>query len=53
MSDLKLVFPSEEREREAIEYVNEFIEYDSKNHGCGGLDRYAEDYSRMVKKTRR
>lgn len=50
MDNLKLVFPSEEHEQKAIEYINEFIEYNSENNGTGGLDRYVDDYLAWLEK---
>ena len=33
---------------EAIEYINEFIEYNSKIHGCGSLDKYMGNYDEWL-----
>ncbi len=44
MEILKLVKPTKEYEKKAIEYIQEFYEYNSKINGVGGLDRYLNDY---------
>lgn len=36
--------PGKEREKDAIEYINEFYEYNSDINGAGGLHRYLDDY---------
>ena len=36
--------PSIKRREEAIDYINEFLEYGSAINGVGGLDRYLDDY---------
>ncbi len=38
MTDIKLISPSKEYEKEAFEYIQEFIEYNSEINGTGGLD---------------
>lgn len=45
MEKFYLEEPSIERKDEAIEYINEFYEYNSKIHGVGSLDRYLEQYN--------
>ena len=40
MNDVKLVSPSKEYEKEAFEYIQEFLEYNSEINGTGGLDRF-------------
>jgi predicted acetyltransferase len=40
MTDIKLISPSKEYEKEAFEYIQEFIEYNSEINGTGGLSRY-------------
>jgi predicted acetyltransferase len=47
MADLRLIFPSKEYEREAFEYIQEFLEYKSEINGTGGLDRY-DDYDEWL-----
>ncbi len=40
MTDFKLISPSKEFEKEAVEYIQEFLKYNSEINGVGGLDRY-------------
>ncbi len=40
MTDFKLIYPSKEYEKRALEYIQEFLEYNSEINGTGGLDRY-------------
>lgn len=49
MIDVKLVYPSKEYEKEAIEYIQEFLDYNSEINGTGGLDRY-ENYDEWLLK---
>lgn len=44
MDILKHVEPTKEYEKQAIEYINEFYEYNSQINGTGGLNRYLDDY---------
>ena len=44
MEKLKLNRPTKEYEEQAIEYINEFNEYNSEINGVGGLHRYLTDY---------
>ena len=44
MEKFYLEIPSIDRKKEAIEYINEFIEYNSEIHGVGGLNKYLENY---------
>ena len=44
MEKLKFEIPSIDRKEDAIEYINEFYEYNSKVNGSGGLDRYLDNY---------
>ena len=44
MEKFYLERPSLERKLEAIEYVNEFIEYNSEIHGVGSLNKYLDNY---------
>lgn len=37
---VKLVFPSKEYEKEAFEYIEEFLDHDSEINGSGGLDKF-------------
>ena len=36
--------PSLDRKEDAIEYIEEHLEYNSRINGSGGLDKYLEDY---------
>ena len=40
MVDIALVSPTKEYEKEAFEYIQEFLDYDSEINGTGGLNRY-------------
>ena len=42
--------PSIKREKEAIEYINEFYKYNSNINGSGGLQRYLNNYNEWLKK---
>lgn len=37
--------PSIERKNEIIEYINEFVEYNSDINGTGSLDKILEGYT--------
>lgn len=50
MDDLKLVIPSKEYEKQAIEYINEFIEFNSQIHGVASLDKYLDNYDEWLEK---
>ena len=50
MERLKYESPCTKRKKEAVEYIQEFQQYNSKANGCGGLDRYLEDYDGWIKK---
>lgn len=39
----KLVFPNLKYKEKAIEFINEFYEYNSEINGSGALDGYLED----------
>ena len=49
---MRLVFPTFEYKDKAIQFINEFYEYDSEINGSGGLDRYLEEstYEEWLKK---
>ena len=49
MNDVRLVIPLKEHEKLALEYLEEFEEYDSSNNGTGGLDSH-EDYDEWLLK---
>lgn len=42
--------PTKEYEQQAIEYINEFYEYNSAIEGVGGLHRYLDDYDGWLSK---
>ena len=46
----KYIFPTIEYKEQAIEYINEFIKYNSDINGTGNLDSYLEDYEQWLKK---
>lgn len=48
MDRLLFELPNEEREKDALEYINEFHEYGSKINGTGGLD--STEYYKWIKK---
>lgn len=50
MEGLKLIRPSKEYREQAIEYINEFIEYGSEIHGVGGLDKCIDNYDEWLLK---
>lgn len=50
MDKLKHVKPLKEHEKDAINYIKEFYEYNSNINGSGGLDRYLDDYDGWLKK---
>ena len=45
--------PSLKRKEEAIDYINEFYQYNSEINGTGGLQRYLDDYEGWLKKLER
>lgn len=50
MEKFKLVQPSLEYKKQAIEYIQEQNEYNSPINGVGGLDRYLENYEEWLEK---
>jgi len=40
---MRFVFPNKEYEQKAIEFIQEFRDYDSPINGTGGLDRFLEN----------
>ncbi len=50
MEHLKLIKPSIEYKEAGIDYVNEHYVYNSPINGCGGLNRYLNDYEGWLKK---
>lgn len=50
MMSLKLEFPTLQREKDALDYINEFIKHKSRINGSGGLDKY-NDYKAWLEMT--
>ena len=50
MEKLKHVVPSIEYKEQAIDYINEFYEYNSEINGSGGLHRYLDNYDGWLEK---
>ena len=50
MQKLEHIKPSKEYEQEALEYINEFYEYNSDINGTGGLQRYLDNYDGWLEK---
>lgn len=50
MEQLSLVIPSIKYKDKAIEYIKEHYQYNSHINGCGGLDRYIDNYDEWLKK---
>ena len=50
MEKLKHVKPSKEYEQKALEYINEFYEYNSDRNGTGGLHKYLDNYDKWLEK---
>ena len=50
MEKLKHIKPSKEYEQDALEYINEFYEYNSDINGTGGLQRYLDNYDEWLEK---
>jgi len=50
MDRMKYEVPSLKRKRDAIDYINEFYEYNSEINGTGGLQRYLDNYEGWLKK---
>jgi predicted acetyltransferase len=48
--ELELEVPSLKRKEEAIEFINEFYDYNSQINGTGGLQRYLDNYEGWLKK---
>ena len=48
MEKLIHVRPTKEHEKQALEYIQEFYEYNSEINGSGGLHRYLDDYGYMA-----
>ena len=50
MEELRLVRPSIDYKEQALEYINEFIEYGSLIHGVGSLDKNLDNYEKWLLK---
>lgn len=50
MENLYYEEPSLEREADAIDFINEFVKYNSEINGSGGLDRYFDNYQGWLQK---
>lgn len=50
MEKFYLEIPTIERKEEAIEFINEFYEYNSNINGVGGLNRYLDNYEGWLEK---
>ena len=50
MDKLRFEIPSIKRKQDAIDYINEFYQYNSEINGSGGLDRYVKDYEGWLEK---
>ena len=50
MDKLYFEVPGPRRKEDAIDYINEFLEYRSDINGTGGLNRYTEDYEGWLEK---
>lgn len=50
MKELKLIIPSKEYEEQAKEYIQEFIDYNSKIHGVSSLNKYLDNYDEWLTK---
>ena len=50
MERLKYEIPSLDRKQDAIDFINEFYEYNSEINGVGGLNRYLDNYEDWLKK---
>ncbi len=53
IDEFKLEKPSNKRKNEAIEYIEEFYQYNSPINGTGGLQRYLEDYEGWLQKLKK
>lgn len=52
MTKLRLVYPTKQHEKQAIDYVKEFQDYNSPINGSGGLDQYT-NYDSWLDKLKR
>ena len=50
MDKFRFEIPKKEREQDAINFINEFYEYNSDINGTGGLQRYLDNYDGWLEK---
>jgi predicted acetyltransferase len=50
MDKFKFEIPTKERKQDAIDFINEFYEYNSDINGTGGLQRYLDNYDGWLEK---
>lgn len=50
MDKFKYVRPTKEYQPQAIDYINEFYDHNSKINGVGGLQRYIDNYDGWLEK---
>ena len=50
MEKLFFEFPTKKREKEAVEFIEEFIKYKSNINGTGGLDKMYHNYEKWLLK---
>ena len=50
MEKFKLIRPTLEYKEQAIAYIQEFYQYNSKIHGVGSLNKYLDDYEGWLEK---
>ena len=50
MEKLYFEVPSIDRKKDAIDFINEFYEYNSRINGVGGLNRYLDEYEGWLEK---
>lgn len=50
MDKLRFEIPSIDRKQDAIDYINEFYQYNSEINGSGSLHKYLEDYEGWLEK---
>lgn len=50
MDRLKLEFPTMVREKDALDFIEEFYDNNSEINGTGGLQRYMDNYSDWIEK---
>lgn len=50
MDKFNFEIPTKEREQDAVDFINEFYEYNSDINGTGGLQRYLDNYDGWLEK---